>query len=219
MTMVMMSCCLQWVTTPRLAWSFLAVADPDYWRALFAYINLQRAPEADFVVGGRRFSVYVHDWRAEPPSMWLELMEGREIATDLSLAMLEADRPPPLLVLSEPDFQAAVRQALRDLHQPAALAGNPLLRSRLARERAGGSPTAATLQTLLREAAASLATTRNGAKFARALRFTYFEPAGSRERVAERLNLPVNTYRYQLAVAIERVTAWLWQRELASVEG
>ncbi|GIW09433.1 MAG: hypothetical protein KatS3mg061_0490 [Dehalococcoidia bacterium] len=78
-----------------------------------------------------------------------------------------------------------MRQALRDLHQPAALTQNPLLRSRLAHERAGGSPTAATLQALLQEAAAALVTTRNGARFARALRYTYFEPVGSRERVAE----------------------------------
>jgi hypothetical protein len=214
--MVMMGCCLQWVTTPRLAWSFLAFAEPDAWRSLFAYLNLQRAPEADFVVGGRRFGVYVHDWRAEPPPVWLDLMEGREIATDLTTERLEADRPAPLLVLSEPDFRVAVRQALRDLQQPAALAQNPLLRSRLARERGRGPPSAATLQTVLREAAASLATTRNGTKFERALRYTYVEPVGSRERVAERLDLPVNTYRYQLSVAIERVTAWLWQRELAS---
>jgi hypothetical protein len=216
MNMVMMGCCLQWVTTPQLAWSFLAVADPDHWRPFFAYINVQRAPEADFVVGGRRFGVYVHDWRAEPPSVWLELMERREIATDLTPEMLEVERPAPLLVLSEPDFRAAVRQALRDVDRPAALARNPLLHSRVARDRAGGSPTAATLQSMLQEAAASLATTRNGAKFARALRYAYFEPVGSREAAAERLGLPVNTYRYQLAVAIERVTAWLWQRELVT---
>ena len=216
MNMVMMGCCLQWVTTPRLAWSFLAFAEPDAWRSLFAYINLRRAPEADFVVGGRRFGVYVHDWRAEPPPVWLDLMEGREIATDLTPERLEADRPSPLLVLSEPDFRFAVRQALRDLQQPAALAQNPLLRSRLARERGRGAPTAATLQAVLQEAAAALATSRNGAKFERALRYTYVEPVGSRERVAERLDLPVNTYRYRLSVAIERVTAWLWQRELAS---
>ncbi|GIW09434.1 MAG: hypothetical protein KatS3mg061_0491 [Dehalococcoidia bacterium] len=97
MNMVMMGCCLQWVTTPRLAWT---VADPDYWQSFFVYINLLRAPEADFVVGGRRFGVYVHDWWAEPPSVWQELMEGRENATDLSPAILEAGRPAPLLVLS-----------------------------------------------------------------------------------------------------------------------
>lgn len=31
---------------------------------------------------------------------------------------------------------------------------------------------------------------------------------------AERLGLPFSTYRYQLAQGLERLAAWLWQREL-----
>ena len=40
------------------------------------------------------------------------------------------------------------------------------------------------------------------------------EPAPTQELAAERLGLPLNTYRYQLASAIKRVTDSLWQREL-----
>src|SRR5512133_3951189 len=102
--------------------------------------------------------------------------------------LLEAEMAAPLLVLSEPEFEAAVRQALRDYTRPAALAANPLLRSRLASQAAPGAPSAATLQGLLRSAAQELA--------------------------AERLGLPFSTYRYQLAGGIRRVTERLWQREL-----
>lgn len=36
----------------------------------------------------------------------------------------------------------------------------------------------------------------------------------SQELVAERLDLPFSTYRRHLAAGLERVVAWLWEREL-----
>jgi hypothetical protein len=70
------------------------------------------------------------------------------------------------------------------------------------------------LQALLREAAAMLTANPKDTKFHRAIWHTYFEPASTQERAAELLNLPFNTYRYHLAKGIERITDWLWQREL-----
>jgi hypothetical protein len=105
-------------------------------------------------------------------------MAERELS-DQRVEALEAELPAPLLVLSEPEFKAAVRQALRDYTRPAALAANPLLRSRLATQAPGGAPaTAATL------------------------------------RAAERLGLPLSTYRYHLAGGLRRVTERLWRAEL-----
>jgi hypothetical protein len=123
-----------------------------------------------------------------------------------------------LIVLSAPDFAGAVRQALRDYHHPA-LATNPLLRSRLARQHAGGAPTTASLQALLREAAEGLRAHPRDAKLYRALAATYLQPASTQEAAAERLGLPFNTYRYQLAAGIKRLAATLWQREIEAVEG
>jgi len=100
----------------------------------------------------------------------------------------------PLLVLSEPEFQAAVRQALRDYTRPAA--------------------TAATLQRLLREAAEALAANPRDERLYRALACTFFEPAATQELAAERLGLPFSTYRYHLAGGLRRVTERLWRREL-----
>jgi hypothetical protein len=71
------------------------------------------------------------------------------------------------------------------------------------------------LRALLRAAVATLAANPKDAKLHRALWHTYIEPAPTQELAAELLGLPFNTYRYQLARGIERVTAWLWQRELA----
>jgi hypothetical protein len=170
-------------------------------------------------VGGRRYAVYTHDWRAEPALAWLELMGERELATDLQVEQLETSPPAPLVVLSQLEFEEAVRRALRDYTRPDALAANPLLRSRLARERGEDEPTPATLQALLREAAETLRANPKDDRLYRAVRATYLEPVGTQELAAERLGLPFSTYRYHLAAGIERITAWLWRRELSGAEG
>ena len=96
-----------------------------------------------------------------------------------------------------------------------ALAANPLLRSRLASEHAGGEPSASTLQALVREATETLRGNPRDEKRYRAILHTYLKPAATQELAAERLGLPFSTYRYQLGSGIERVTQLLWQRELS----
>jgi hypothetical protein len=209
---------VEWLTNPRLAWSFATFADPDAWHPTMTYLNQRRAPDADFEVGGRRYGVFAHDWRAEPALAWLDRMAERELSSDPRVEVLEAETPAPLLVLSEPEFQAAVRQALRDYARPAALATNPLLRSRLAGQAAAGAPTPATLQGLLREAADSLRANPRDERLYRALAATFFQPAATQELAAERLGLPFSTYRYRLAGGIRLLTERLWQRELYGPE-
>jgi hypothetical protein len=206
----------QWLTRPKLAWSFAVYADPDRWEPLYAHISFQRAPEADFELGGQRNAVFAHDWRVEPAPVWLEVMAERELATEIRLGIPEAKSSTPLVVLSQSEFAEAVRQALRDYTRPDLLATNLLMRSRLVIETAGEEADQAVLQALLRQAAATLMTHPKETKYYRALWHTYFEPAPTHERVAELLDLPFNTYRYHLAKGIERITTWLWQRELAA---
>jgi hypothetical protein len=219
MNLMAMTCARHWVSNARLAWSFLAVADPADWHLVFTYLNLRSSPEAGFTVGGRRYTVYTHDWRAEPAYVWLDLMGEREIATDSTVEQVETTPPAPLVVLSEPEFAEAVRQALRDYTRSTVLAANPLLRSRLATEHAGGTPTPATLQVLIREAAQTLRTNPKDEKLYRAVHRTYLEPAATQELSAELLGLPFSTYRRHLSAGLARITAWLWQRELRGLDG
>jgi hypothetical protein len=130
------------VTNPRLAWTIVQIPNPEFWHDSLVYLGQHRSPEADFEVAGMHHAVYTHDWRVEPPLAWLDMMAHREIATDLKLEVLEAARPAPVIVLSQPEFEDAVRQALRDYTRPDSLATNPLLRSRLIP--AGLDPAAAT---------------------------------------------------------------------------
>ena len=55
------------LTTPGLAYHFLPCANPEFWAGAFAYANLRRLPEVDYEVGGKKYGVYAHDWRAQPP--------------------------------------------------------------------------------------------------------------------------------------------------------
>ncbi|MCC9076438.1 ATP-binding protein [Litorilinea aerophila] len=206
-----------YLTTPGLAVTFFLAADADFWQMLLAYANIQRLPQVDFTVGGHRYGVYYHDWRLEPPAVWLAVMAEREIAGEQTppIQPMAANQ---VLVLSQPDFAAAVWDALRDYTRPDRLAGNPLLRSRLvmARMAEAGEADAPiqALQALLQETAASLRQSPRDLKLHRVLHHTYFQPAATQEAAAELLDLPFSTYRRHLKAGIRRVTDMLWHAEL-----
>jgi hypothetical protein len=217
-TLVAAVASVRWLTTPSLAWSFPAVAEPHRRERHFAAVGFERAAEADFEVGGRRYGVFAHDWRLDPTLAWIERKGQLDPAVEPQPPSPEARPPAPLVVLSRPDFDAAVRRALRDLTRPTALATNPLLRSRVAAEHADSDPTPAGLQALLRAAAESLRASPRDEKLYRAIQHTYLEPAATQELAAELLGLPFSTYRYHLSGGIERIGEWLWQRELGGPE-
>lgn len=213
-----------YLTTPGLAYTFLPCADPEFWSQIFAYADLQRLTAADYTIGGRTYGVYGHDWRVTPPLAWLNLLAEREIAMGIPHA-------PPILKetmisLSESDFAAAVRDALRDFHNDGALRQNPLLRSalvdrhgRVARSTTRGGDRDAnaqirTLRNLLQTTAAQLQQTPRNNKLYRALHHTYFQPAATQEQAAELLDLPFSTYRRHLRAGIDYLVETLWQQEL-----
>lgn len=206
-----------YLQTPRLAFTFLPCSRPDLWALILAYADLQRLSEADFEVGGKHFGVFGHDWRAVPPAAWLDLMAGREI----TLRPPEQVAAPPtatMLVLSQPDFTEAVKEALRHFVCPEALRKNPLLRARLVMERAGTDAgegeSVEALKALLQEAAEALQAAPRQAKLYSALEATYLDPEPTQEQAAERLDLPFSTYRRHLRKGIDSVSEALWRREV-----
>jgi hypothetical protein len=202
----------EWVSRSRLSWYYIAFADPDAAAPLMAYIDFHRVPEADFDVGGRRYGVYARDWRRSTATEWLDLMGERELRGDPAVLAAEPIAA-PVLALSQPEFAAAVRRALRDLHHPDALATNPLVRAAVIRRRAGDSA-AEELRSVLEAAVDALRADPRDAKALHALERTYIRPAPTQEAAAELLGLPFSTYRGHLARGLERVGDWLWQREL-----
>jgi hypothetical protein len=207
-----------WLTNPAIGWELIgAWTDPEAAEPLMSYIDFHRAPEADYEVGGRRYGVFARDWRHGGAERWLDLLGERETAAGFDPA---ASAPAaPVLALSQKEFADAVRRALRDLHRDDALAANPLLRSRVVRDRAGDGPELEALRDLLEEAAASLRVDPRDQKLERALARTYLRPAQTQELAAEALGLPFSTYRRHLTGAVARVADWLWQREIYGPDG
>ena len=204
----------EWLGRPRLAWYYLAYADPAAGAPMMGYIDYHRAPDADFEVGGHRYGVFARDWRRGGAEGWLDLMSERELGAAAGPA--QAAVAEPLLALSQPEFAEAVRRALRDLHNRDALAENPLLRCRVLVDR-GDTPEA--LAELIGEAVAAVGCRPRGERLARALDRTYLRPAATQEAAADLLGLPFSTYRGHLTRGIERVVDWLWQRELYGPAG
>lgn len=203
----------EWLKRPRLSWYYIVFADPDAVAPLMAYIGFQRAPDADFEVGGRRYGVYARDWRRESGAEWLDRMAERELGGEAPAPGAPQDAA-EALALSQAEFAGAVRRALRDFHRTGELAANPLLRARVVRESGAGSPAPDTLRELVEQAVHALGTDPRDAKLVRALERTYLRPAPTQEAAAELLGLPFSTYRGHLTRGVERVVDWLWQREL-----
>ncbi len=194
------------VRANRLAWSYVVVRDDGYWNGHLADVAMTPAAESPRV-GDRPYAMFTHDWRIQPPELWLR----EKSAAMLTGRMMPAAQPShdgDLAVLSRPDFDAAVRDALRALRRPHALADSPLHRSRLVRE--GGQD----LRQVLLGAVESLRHERGGDKRHRALVATYVKGAPTQEAAATRLGVPFSTYRRHLTSAIDAVCDHLWRCEL-----
>ena len=203
----------RYLGTPALAWDFLTLFEPEPYNDFFAMADLPRAAGADFDVGGRRYGLFAHDFRQVP----IDTLIGRWIERSLAQGFVPAAPAPsaPMLVLSQQDFAGAVRQALRDLHQPQLLARNLLQRARLVRDRIDGhGPDPAALAELLRGAIDMLRRHPRDHKRLQALERTYLNPAPTQEIAAERLGLPFSTYRRHLTQGMDRIVDWLWEQEI-----
>ncbi|MBM3464001.1 MAG: ATP-binding protein [Armatimonadetes bacterium] len=215
-SLIFVSVIRHYLTTPGLAYTFLPCFGADFWTPVFAYAETPRIAEAEFSTDGRTYGVFGRDWRALPPMAWLSLLADREVGGTAPTAAAPRET---VVVLSRPEFDRAVHDALRDLASPEALRGSPLLRSRMVFERAGMSAAkserAAVLEALLREAIGSLDSTPRLAKLHRALHHTYVEPAPTQEKAAELLDVPFSSYRRHLTTGIARVADILWEREIS----
>jgi hypothetical protein len=185
--------------------------DGAFWEPTMTYIDWPPLPGVEVEIDGRTVPVFGHDWRITPPEAWLDLMGDREIDLGLDLDELRRQRPALGAVLSRPEFDDAVRAALKDVARPDALAGNPLVQSRLV---AGDDDAVDTLLDRLADAADALRAAPQGDKLHRAVAMTYFKGVPTQEAAAERLGLPFSTYRRHLAAGIGGVVAYLWEREV-----
>ncbi len=195
----------------RWAWDFVGTYEDEcLWAPVMDYIGFGRAPEADYEIGGHRYVVFAHDWRRAGLREWLDRTADHE----LGLPTAPPHPHTPEVVLSQPEFAAAVRAALRDLQTSDALIHNPLLRSRLVRERDcnGDAPTA--LHDLIVEAAETLRADPRERGLFDVVNRTFLRSAPTQEQAAKMLHMSFSTYRRHRDRAVARIIEWLWRREL-----
>jgi hypothetical protein len=188
-----------YLSSPGLAWTFLAFADPGFWADGCAYLDYHRIGTADFAVGGRTYGVYGHDWRTVPPLAWLSLLAQREDS---------AGAP----ALDREEFAQAVKDALRGLGRADGLRDSPLLNTGLVPGGLEESERAAALREAIADAAAELEASPRDRRAFRALHHTYLRPAATQQAAADLLDLPMSTFRRHLAGGVTCLTDLLWQR-------
>ncbi|WP_433256868.1 ATP-binding protein [Streptosporangium sp. CA-135522] len=193
----------------RMAWSYMAMPDPDSSRDYlrhYGMTEISQRPRLD----DEPYGLFAHDWRATPAEAWLARLNRLLLSGGQEHP---ATPPVRLAVLSQPQFAAAIRQALRGLARPASLATNPLTRSRLLTGHSAPDAASA-LRELLEQAIEAQRDDPRAAKFHRAMSTTFLQGAPTQEVAAERLGLPFTTYRRHLSAGIERVCEDLWHREV-----
>ncbi len=201
-----------YLTTPRLAWTFLPCAQPEMWDLVFRFVGLNRLHEAAYTSGDAEMAVYGLDWRVVPPAVWLETIAAQGL-------LATQHRKPPVEqtfnVLSEDAFAEAVKDVLQRYTQPQALLGNPLLGTRLLSAHTPAEAAMNALRNWITAHVDALEQSPRKVKMARALRATYLDPVGTQERAAEALDLPFSTYRRHLRAGLENVAEVLWKHEVA----
>ncbi|WP_162794658.1 AAA family ATPase [Nonomuraea lactucae] len=181
----------------QLSWSFFVKRDDGFWNRHLVDVDIPPIAARPHV-GPHSYALFAHDWHANPPVAWAELRMRRMFAESQARAEFS--------VLSRPEFDAAVRDALRAVRQPHGLDRNPLRGSRFVGERDLAEVLASAVEDLLAE--------RGGEKYHRAVRATYWSGAPTQEAAAARLGLPFSTYRRHLTRGVERLCEVLWRREL-----
>lgn len=194
----------EWVRTDGLAWSYEVLANPGYWRPLMDHVQHHVVP-GEVRVGGRPYTVFAHDWRAQPVEQWLR---GTYVARS-ALGAVPA-------VLPREQFDAAVREALRDWRRPDRFAASPLTSSRLARDAPDRAGAAEAVRAACAGAAEQLRADPGGDKHYRAVAATFFAGAPTQQAAAGRLGVPFSTYRRHLAAGLRRICDLLWEREIAA---
>lgn len=198
----------EWLRADRIAWSYIVLAEPEFWRPQMDYLGQHLIP-ARPSVGSHEYGLYCHDWREVPVERWLD----RHVHQELFGPRSQSPSPPAdLSVLGREEFDAAVRAALRSWRRPDQFAANPLTRARLAVE-PGGEP-GVMLRQALTEAAAALAIDPRTEHLHRVIDAAFFRGTPTQEAAAERLSLPLSTYRRHLARGLEEICDVLWSREL-----
>ncbi|WP_181387448.1 AAA family ATPase [Streptomyces sp. Act143] len=204
--------CADWIRSAGLAWSFIISPYPRLWEQLMEHLGHEAATALDWP-NGHTYTLFACDWRTTPLSIWFDRTQPGGLTDEASTPTTGA----PTATLTRAEFDAAVRDALRDWHREDAIAASPLCRARMVTIQPGyvAEHAAQMLRELLTDAVDSLSVDPREAKLHRVLATTYFHRVPNQMIAAERLSLPYSTYRRHRQRGLERVCELLWKRETA----
>ena len=206
-----------YLQTTDLAFTVLVCRDSDTWGPLFGYADMERLLDEEVEVGGHRYALYGHDWRARPPGQWLDRLAERGFEVTSEATPESEDQ---VIVLSRDDFEEALTNAFKQLHRPDELQENPLLYARVVTNKVGPDADVPerieVLQTLIEETTEQLSADPRDEKYYRAVHRTYIAPAPTQEKAAEQLGVPFSTFRRHLNRGLDRVTEILWDDEVGT---
>ncbi|MEU6431259.1 AAA family ATPase [Microbispora sp. NPDC046973] len=204
--------CADWIRSAGLAWSFIISPYPQLWGRLMEHLGHEQATSLAWP-NGHTYTLFACDWRITPLSIWFDRTQPGGLADEVPAPAVDALSA----TLTRSDFDAAVRDALRDWHRHDALAANPLCQARMITIQPGYSAEHAVqmLRELLTDAVDTMSADPREVKLHRVLATTYFHRVPNQTVAAERLSLPYSTYRRHLHRALERVCELLWKRETA----
>ncbi|MEV5147292.1 ATP-binding protein [Streptomyces sp. NPDC052727] len=201
-------------TEGRVAWMYVVVRAGTFWTPYMTSLGLQPIAEQPRV-GALTYTLFAIDWRVQPVWAWAEektrlmLSHIRHGARTAQAGDEEMRHGTEFTVLSRPEFDAALRDALRSFFRPQEWASNPLTRSRLT------AGTGRTLPQILADAVEGLRAEGGGEKYYRAVYQTYLTKGmPTQQAVAARLGLPFSTYRRHLTAGITRLSDALWRQEI-----
>ncbi|GGO93355.1 hypothetical protein GCM10012280_45700 [Wenjunlia tyrosinilytica] len=202
--------CKDWIRSQGLAWSFVATPHAQLWGPLLRHHGHPPLAQTPWD-GGRTLTLFGRDWRTTPAQTWFDRTQPGPLH-EPAVTHETSDGETPL---NRAEFDSAVREALRHLHDPVALEKNPLLASRLlpkpTHPQDGDCVTA--LRNLICETLNSLLDNPRQTKMHAAVTTTYVARVRTQEAAAKRLGLPYSTYRRHLRQGTERVCELMWWRQ------
>jgi hypothetical protein len=195
------------------------VFDPSpEWQIQAQALGIERLAGADIAIGDGHWAIYINDWQQESPARYYRNFARRCI--DFQQAIAEgAPLSQTPRTLSRADCHAAAIAALKCLHRPAQLAGNPLLACALVTQKAAPNADEQARRRVLGEwlksvVAAFGEANEDGRRRQRVLHRAYIAPAPSHKEAAALLHMGYSTFRRQLVEARETLVDELWRQEL-----
>ncbi|MER5228067.1 hypothetical protein ABT032_48695, partial [Streptomyces flaveus] len=198
------------IRADRLAWLFVVMRDDGFWNAHLEPGDMLPTDTRP-MVGDHNYCLFAQDWRTRSAMAWVAekheaLQEG---VAAVPPAVTAPQKRSEHVVLSRPEFDTAVLDALRALWWPNELAANPLSHGRLVAEHDQN------LHDVLLRAIDTVLEERGGEKRHLVVTTTYSKAAPTQEAAARRLGMSFSTYRRHLTAAVQHIKDVLWSHELS----